>query len=98
MNTNRAKVLARTLLECFDTVEEAHSAYKRTMQNNCTLSDFKILLTDKTKRFSHQFQPTNGCIMVNESSIEDAFALVRGALNAHPDIYCDWVDGIDITT
>ncbi len=39
--------------------------------------------------------PTNGCIEVKNVKNEDeAFALIEKFLNTHPDIDCDWVDGI----
>jgi hypothetical protein len=44
MIIDSAKKLAKTLLECFGNAEEAHSGYKRAMQNNCSFHEFKKLL------------------------------------------------------
>ena len=40
MQTDKAVKLAKTMMECFDSPEEAHSAYTRAMQNNCTFRNF----------------------------------------------------------
>ena len=44
MTTTKARKLANTLLECFGDVESAHCAYRRAMQNSCSLRDFEKLL------------------------------------------------------
>lgn len=44
MTTTKASKLANALLECFGDVKEAHCAYKRVMQNSCSLRDFEKLL------------------------------------------------------
>jgi hypothetical protein len=44
MTVDKAKKLAQTLLECFGSIKEAHSGYKRAMQNNCSLLEFEKLL------------------------------------------------------
>lgn len=44
MTIDKAKKLALTLLESFGGVKPAHEAYKRAMQNNCSLIEFEKLL------------------------------------------------------
>ena len=44
MSIDSAKKLAKTLLECFGSPEEAHAGYKRAMQNNCSFHEFGKLL------------------------------------------------------
>ena len=44
VTTTKARKLANTLLECFGDVEAAHCAYRRAMQNFCSLRDFENLL------------------------------------------------------
>ena len=45
---------------------------------------------------TRDYHPTNGCITVKETDEAKAFLLMEEALNAHPDIECDWIDGIAI--
>lgn len=45
---------------------------------------------------TNDYQPTNGCISVKASSIHEAFEKIAEALNSHPDIAVDWIDGIEI--
>ena len=37
-------------------------------------------------------QPSHGWVWVNATSEEEANDIIRDALNAHPDIKCDWVE------
>lgn len=40
-------------------------------------------------------QPAHGCIEIkNVKNAEEAFALIEKILNAHPDVDCDWIDGV----
>ena len=45
---------------------------------------------------STDFHPTNGCITVDEPNKDKAFEIILEALNAHPSIHCDWIDGHEI--
>ena len=44
------------------------------------------------------YRPTNGCILIRAKDKDAAFALIAEALNAHPEIECDWIDGINTET
>ena len=44
MQADKAKTLAQTLIDCFGNIEEAHTGYKRAMQNNCSMHQFQKLL------------------------------------------------------
>ncbi len=43
---------------------------------------------------AREYQPTNGLITVREIDREKAFEKIAEALNSHPDITCDWIDGV----
>ncbi len=43
MQESKAVKLAKSMMDCFDSPEDAHSAYKRAMQNNCSMRDFEKL-------------------------------------------------------
>jgi hypothetical protein len=45
---------------------------------------------------STDFHPTSGCITVDEPNKDKAFEIILEALNAHPSIHCDWIDGHEI--
>lgn len=42
----------------------------------------------------HDYHPTNGCVTVKAKDTDKAFQKMKYALDAHPDIECDWLDGI----
>lgn len=47
MELQKAQKLATTLVQTLDSLKEAHSAYKRVMENNCTMEAFKKLLVEE---------------------------------------------------
>lgn len=47
MELQTAQKLATTLVKTFNSVNAAHSAYKRVMENNCPLESFKKLLVEE---------------------------------------------------
>lgn len=47
MELQKAQKLATTLVNTLDSVKEAHSAYRRVMENNCSMESFKELLVEE---------------------------------------------------
>lgn len=52
---------------------------------------------ESNELYTFSFGAIGGAFEVQATSVDHANEVFRAALNAHPNIYCDWVDleGID---
>lgn len=78
---------------------ESWSIYCDTKKQYVDVSFYNVQnISAKSESAKQDYHPTSGCVTVQAKNEDEAFQKMKDALDAHPDIECDWIDGRLITS
>lgn len=70
------------------------SIYCNTSEQNVDVRFYNVQdISVKSEGDKQDYHPTSGCVTVKAKDEDEAFQKMKDALDAHPDIECDWIDG-----
>ncbi|WP_404391370.1 hypothetical protein [Pseudoalteromonas phenolica] len=67
---------------------------EKDLASGCDSVAKQNIVEKQEEAVTRDYHPTNGVITIKAVNQEEAFEKVLAALNAHPDIDCDWIDGV----
>lgn len=78
-------------------LEKTREALAKSSNIDCDWIDGILIESDDESSKTIDIHPTNGCITVKDvSSVNEAMNKIALLLSDHDDVYCDWIDGIEI--